>query len=164
MSYYQTQKFSYYHLIAAFVLGLIGGFLINNLYQHHRYQNLLASADVVSENRAVNLKNVANVADTIIKIDKQTAFNSVWNLPQVQRKAKEIENLSKGAIGVSATVDSYPSADKPFYIVKVFEKHPDQTTSPVYWFRVSSYSGVIQPLDLVENQYIDIEKWNPDGR
>lgn len=167
ISYYQTKTFSYYHLIAVFVLGLIGGFiinnLINNLYQHHRSQNLLSSGDTTVESIA-NVKNVANFAATSIKIDKQTAFDSVWNLPQVQRKAKEIENLSNGAINVSATVDSYPSAEKPFYIVKVLENHPDKTTSPVYWFRVSSSSGVVEPLDLVENQYIDIEKWNPDGR
>lgn len=158
--YNQTQQLSHYHLIAAFVVGLMGGFLINSLYQHYHSHNLVESRNAVTENAAY----LTNIADTSIKVDKQEAFNSVWNLAQVQRKAKEIKNLSKGAISVSATVDGYPSENKPFYVVKVFENHPDKTTSPVYWFRVSSSTGVIEPLDLVENKYIDIEEWNPDGR
>ncbi|WP_353931944.1 hypothetical protein WJM97_04995 [Okeanomitos corallinicola TIOX110] len=160
LTYYPQKKLNYYHLISAFVVGLIGGYLINSLYQHYHAHNLVESRDAVTENAA----HLTNVADTSIKIDKQKAFNSVWNLAQVQRKAKEIKNLSKGAISVSATVADYPSENKPFYVVKVFENHPDKTTSPVYWFRVSSSSGVIEPLDLVENKYIDIEEWNPDGR
>ncbi|MEA5578436.1 hypothetical protein [Anabaena sp. UHCC 0451] len=159
-SYYPQKQFSYYHLIASFVIGLVGGYAINNFYQNHHYQSLVDSPSLAQAKTATAVK----LAAPTIKIDKQKAFNSVWNLPQVQRKAKEIENLSQGDIRVAAVVESLPTAKAPFYIVRVFENHPDKTTSPVYWLRVSSSSGIIEPLDLVQNKYIALEKWNPDGR
>ncbi|WP_246605567.1 hypothetical protein [Sphaerospermopsis torques-reginae] len=162
VSYYPEKKYTYYHLIAVFITGLIGGWTINNLDHNYHYQSLLDSPAL--ESAKLKTPAVVKVPAFMIKIDKQTAFNSVWNLPQVQRKAKEIESLSQGSIRVSALVESSPTTDRPFYIVRVFENHPDKTTSPVYWFKVSSFSGVIEPLDLVENEYIALEKWNPDGR
>ncbi|MEB3150415.1 MAG: hypothetical protein VKL60_15555 [Sphaerospermopsis sp.] len=161
-SYYQDKQYTYYHLIAVFITGLIGGLTINNLYHNYHYQSVLDSPSL--ESAKAKKPAVVKVTAHIITIDKQTAFNSVWNLPQVQRKAKEIESLSQGSIRLSALVESSPTTDRPFYIVRVFENHPDKTTSPVYWFKVSSSTGVIQPLDLVQNEYIALEKWNPDGR
>ncbi|MFM5979941.1 MAG: hypothetical protein ACKO9I_05215 [Sphaerospermopsis kisseleviana] len=162
VSYYPDKKYTYYHLIAVFITGLIGGLTINNLYHNYHYQSVLDSPSL--ESAKAKKPAVVKVTAHIITIDKQTAFNSVWNLPQVQRKAKEIESLSQGSIRLSALVESSPTTDRPFYIVRVFENHPDKTTSPVYWFKVSSSTGVIQPLDLVQNEYIALEKWNPDGR
>lgn len=159
-SYYPEKRFTYYHLIAIFVVGLCGGFGINNLNREYDYQKMLYSLSPEIANKT----SVVKTSPSVIKIDEQKAFNLVWNLPQVQRKAKEIESLSQGGISVSAVVESHPSRDANFYIVRVFENHPDKTTSPVYWFRVSGSSGAIEPLDLVENKYIALEKWNPDGR
>lgn len=162
-SHSSQKQFNYYHLIASFCLGLLGGWAINYFSQNHHYQ----SFSEVSSLAEINKPTVVNVAyDTskIVKIDEKKAFNSVWNLPQVQRKAREIESLSQGSIKVAATIDSSPTAQKPFYVVRVFENHPDKTTSPVYWFRVSSSTGVVEPLDLVQNQYIALKDWNPDGR
>ncbi|NET00978.1 MAG: hypothetical protein F6K62_02580 [Sphaerospermopsis sp. SIO1G2] len=154
--------------MAAFSVVVIGGSLMNSLYQEFFVQDSVVEKDAVNTVKISNLEttNVAAVAETSLEvnIDKQEAFDSVWNLPQVQRKAKEIKNLSRGQISVSAIVDDYPTANNPFYIVRVFENHPGETTSPVYWFRVSSSNGVVEPLDLVENEYIDMEEWNPDGR
>ncbi|TAF07056.1 MAG: hypothetical protein EAZ77_10985 [Nostocales cyanobacterium] len=146
--------------MAAFVAGLIGGYAINNFYQTHHHQSLAYSPFLSRANQATAVKG----SYPSIKIDAKTAFNSVWNLPQVQSKAREIENLSQGSIRVAAVIDSSPTVDLPFYVVRVLEKHPDKTTTPVYWFRVSSVNGVIEPLDLVQNTYIALEKWNPDGR
>jgi hypothetical protein len=160
LTYSHKRQISYYHLIAAFVVGLIGGYAINNFYQIHHHQSLAYSPSLSTVNHATAVK----VSYPIIKIDAKKAFNSVWNLPQVRSKAKEIERLSQGTIRVSAVVDSSPTVNSPFYVVKVLENHPDKTTSPVYWFRVSSANGVIEPLDLVQNEYIALEKWNPDGR
>lgn len=158
------KQLNYYPLIASLLVGFIAGYSTtdngNLSYNNDAYQALVYSP---SSSKTKEIAAV-EVSYPEIKIDQQQAFNSVWNLPQVQRKAKEIEYLSKGAISVSATVDSSPTSDAPFYIVRVFENHPGKTTSPVYWFRVSSSSGLIEPLDLVKNQYISMEKWNPDGR
>lgn len=159
-SYYPQKRFSYYHLIASFVIGLVGGYAIHNFYPTHHYQSLVDSPSLAQAKKV----NTVKLAAPTINIDKQKAFNSVLNLAQVQRKAKEIEHLSQGSIRVAAVIESLPTAKAPFYIVRVFENHPDKTTSPVYWFRVSSSSGRIEPLDLVQNKYIALEKWNHDGR
>ncbi|MBK1986310.1 hypothetical protein A0J48_001870 [Sphaerospermopsis aphanizomenoides BCCUSP55] len=150
------KEVNYYPLIASLILGVLGGYSsienIGHSEKNHSYQQL------------AYLSAAAKTDKVATTIDEKKAFNLVWNLPQVQRKAREIERLSRGSIRVAAVVDSSPTPDTPFYVVRVFENHPDKTTIPVYWFRVSSSSGVIEPLDLVQNQYIALEKWNPDGR
>jgi hypothetical protein len=100
----------------------------------------------------------ARVAQAGTEIDEKTALNLVWKLPQVKRKAKEIEQLSRGTIKVGAIVDSSPTPNEPYYTVQVFEKHPDENVT-IYWFRVLSPSGTIEVLDLVQNQYISLDKW-----
>ncbi|WP_016952425.1 hypothetical protein [Anabaena sp. PCC 7108] len=150
------KEFNYYPLIASFILGVVGGYAsIENIGNNQ--ENLI-------QKRLAYLPTVAKADKATKTIDPKKAVNLVWNLPQVQRKAREIENLSKGSIRVAAAVDSSANIDAAFYVVRVFENHPDKTTNPVYWFRVSSSSGVIEPLDLVQNEYIALEKWNPDGR
>lgn len=150
------KEINYYPLIASLILGVLGGYSsienIGHSQENHSYQQL------------AYLSAAAKTDKVVTTIDEKKAFNLVWNLPQVQRKAREIERLSRGSIQVAAVVETYPTPDTPFYVVRVFENHPDKTTIPVYWFRVSSSSGVIEPLDLVQNQFIALEKWNPDGR
>ncbi|MEA5618317.1 hypothetical protein VB711_10780 [Cronbergia sp. UHCC 0137] len=105
-----------------------------------------------------------NVSQTTYSIDEKKALDLVWKLPQVKRKAREIERLSRGSIRVAAAVDSLPTSEEPYYVVRVLENHPDKSTSTVYWFRVLSSNGAIEALDWVNNKYISLEKWNPDGR
>ncbi|RUR80185.1 hypothetical protein PCC6912_30450 [Chlorogloeopsis fritschii PCC 6912] len=94
-------------------------------------------------------------------IDEKTALNLVWKLPQVQRKAKTIERLSKGAIRVAAAVDRHPTLEEPYYTVQVFENHVEYTDT-IYWFRVLSPSGDIQVLDILQGEYVSLEKWKPN--
>jgi hypothetical protein len=150
------KEFNYYPLIASFILGVLGGY--------SSIENIGHSQEIHTHKKLAYAPSSAKTNKPTKTIGEKKAFNLVWNLPQVQRKAREIERLSRGSIRVAAAVDSSPTSDAPFYIVRVFENHPDKTTTPVYWFRVSSSSGVIEPLDLVQNQYIALEKWNPDGR
>jgi hypothetical protein len=155
------KEFNHYPLIASFILGLLGGY---SSIENIGHSQEIHSQEIHSHKQLAYLPASAKTDKASRTIDEKKAFNLVWNLPQVQRKAREIERLSSGSIRVAANIDNSPTRDAPFYIVSVFEKHPDKTTSPVYWFRVSSYTGVIEPLDLVLNQYITLEKWNPDGR
>ncbi len=104
------------------------------------------------------------VAQIRNQLDEKTAQKLVWNLPQVKRKAKEIAQLSRGSIRLSAIVDSSPTLEAPYYQVRVVENHPNQSIDTIYWFRVSSPGGVIEVLDLIQNEYIPLSKWNPDGR
>ncbi|MBD2690846.1 hypothetical protein [Anabaena catenula] len=151
-----NKQFNYYPLIASFILGVVGGYSSIVSINHHQENQ--------THKRLAYLPTVAKTNKATKTIDATKAYNLVWNLPQVQRKAREIENLSKGSIRVAAVVDSSPTVNASFYVVRVFENHPDKITHPVYWFRVSSSGNVIEPLDLVENEYIALEKWNPDGR
>jgi hypothetical protein len=96
-------------------------------------------------------------------IDEKTAFNLVWQLPQVQRKARIIEQLSKGTIKVSAIVDGYPTVDDPYYKVRVYEDEPDHNTT-IYWFRVLNTGKVIEVLDVIDNRYISLEEWRAQLR
>jgi hypothetical protein len=150
------KEFSYYPLIASFILGVLGGY--------STIENISHSQESYTHKRLAYLPTSAKTDKANKTLDEKKAFNLVWNLPQVQSKAREIEGLSRGSIRIAAVIDSSPTPSAPFYVVRVFENHSDKTTNPVYWFRVFSSSGVIEPLDLVQNEYIALEKWNPDGR
>ncbi|MGM3306614.1 hypothetical protein ACSQ6I_11660 [Anabaena sp. WFMT] len=158
------KQLTHYPLMALLVTGVLGAYsTIENIgysQEINTYQRLSYLTSPNKSNKTTAVKS-SQVTKTI---DEKKAFNLVWNLPQVQRKGREIAALSRGSIRLAAVVESSPTADTPFYVVSVFENHSDKTTSPVYWFRVSSSSGVIEPLDLVQNQYIALDKWNPDGR
>ncbi|MBW4646031.1 MAG: hypothetical protein KME23_24070 [Goleter apudmare HA4340-LM2] len=104
---------------------------------------------------AVKVSQATNV------IDEKTAFNLIWKLPIVQRKAREIERLSKGTIRVAAVLDSSPTEEEPYYIIRVVENHVKHVDT-IYWFRVLNSNGNIEVLDLVENQYIALDKWKPN--
>ncbi|KOP27198.1 hypothetical protein AMR41_07610 [Hapalosiphon sp. MRB220] len=91
-------------------------------------------------------------------IDEKTALNLVWKLPQVQRKAREIEKLSNGKILVAAKVDSSPTPEAPYYTVQIYENHVDYIDT-IYWFRVLNPSGDIQVLDIIKNEYVSLQAW-----
>ncbi|MEA5554774.1 hypothetical protein VB713_28015 [Anabaena cylindrica UHCC 0172] len=158
------KQFTHYPLMTLLVTGVLGAYsTIENIgygKEIHTDLKLAYLTSPAKSNKATAVKS----SNPIKTIDEKKAFNLVWNLPQVQRKAREIASLSRGSIKLAAVVESSPTIDTPFYVVSVFENHSDKTTNPVYWFRVSSSSSVIEPLDLVQNQYIALDKWNPDGR
>jgi len=106
----------------------------------------------------LNTANIVEVAEVTRELDEKTALNLVWKLPQVQRKAREIQRLSKGTIKVGAVVDGSPTPDDPYYTVRIFEDQPDHD-STIYWFRVSSGDRTIEVLDVIENKYISLEAW-----
>lgn len=155
-----TKQLTYGPLMALLVVGLLGRSTIDRSPKNHVQAGLNPSLAVAGLGKHIAVK----VAQTTSGLDEKVAQNLVWKLPQVQRKAREIRQLSKGTIWVASVVDSSPTADAPYYGVRVFENHPDKTTDTIYWFRVLSPSGVIEVLDLVENKYIPLAKWNPDGR
>ncbi|WP_414552379.1 hypothetical protein [Anabaena sp. CCY 0017] len=92
------------------------------------------------------------------KIDEKAAFDLVWQLPLVQRKAKEIQYLSQGTIQVAAIVYDYPTPNDPYYKVRVFDGEPKHDTT-IYWFRVLNTGDVIEVLDVIDNKYISLDEW-----
>jgi hypothetical protein len=107
--------------------------------------------------------NTVNVAQAAKEVDPQTAFKLVWNLPQVQYKARVIRRLSRGTIKVAAIVDGLPTPDDPYYKVRVYEDQRDHN-STIYWFRVSKATGVVEALDVIENKYISLKEWQEQIR
>jgi hypothetical protein len=150
----------YYPLIAAFLVALLGHSAIEQNANKRTNMTFASTQPLEKSNKATAMKVVA----TENNLDEKKALDAVWKLPQVRRKAREIERLSRGTIRVAAAVDSSPTEDAPYYVVKVFENHPDKSTHTIYWFRVLNPSGVILALDIVQNQYISLEQWKPDAR
>ncbi len=94
------------------------------------------------------------------KIDEKSALNLVWRLPAVERKVREITTRSNGKVRVTAMVDSKPTAEAPYYTVRIAENHADYIRT-IYWFRVLVPSGKIQVLDIIRDEYVPIERWQP---
>ncbi|MFM7365040.1 MAG: hypothetical protein ACKO11_11220 [Cuspidothrix sp.] len=155
-----TQKFAYYPLLASLVVVLLAHSTTDQRFQDRGHKRLVSAHLFPQTNNMVFVQ--ASQATSILDANK--ALELVQNLPQVRRKAGEIQRLSRGSIRVASVVDSSPTIDSPYYVVRVFENHSDQSTSTIYWFRVLSPNGQVQALDIVENQYIPVDKWNPDGR
>ncbi|MBW4687792.1 MAG: hypothetical protein KME40_22450 [Komarekiella atlantica HA4396-MV6] len=144
-------------LVASLLIGVTSQLAITQSLNNHSQMGLTYSNPFTGFNKYTDVK----VSQTTQEIDEKTALNLVWKLPQVQRKARDIERLSKGTIRVAAMVDGQPTLDEPYYKVQVFEKHPDENVT-IYWFHVLKSNGVIEVLDVVTNQYISLEKWKPD--
>ncbi|MDD1413241.1 hypothetical protein MEN41_00835 [Dolichospermum sp. ST_con] len=151
-----TKKITYYPLLASLVVVLLPHSTIDQGFTNPSHKTFAPAQFLAQANNTNFLQSS--------ELDAKKALDLVQNLPQVQRKAREIKRLSRGTIRVSSVVESYPTADTAYYIIRVFENHSDKSTSPIYWFRVLSPSGVIEALDLIQNQYIPLNKWNPDGR
>ncbi|WP_225896427.1 hypothetical protein [Amazonocrinis nigriterrae] len=147
----------WYSLMASLLVGVKSHADITQIPTNH-FDIKLNTSQLVSD---LNNYTTANVVQDSKEIDEKTALNLVWKLRQVQRKAKEIERLSKGSIRVGAMVNGSPTPDEPYYTVQVFEKHPNENVT-IYWFRVLNPSGSIQALDLLKNEYVSLDKWKPD--
>ncbi|HEY9852546.1 MAG TPA: hypothetical protein V6D28_23950 [Leptolyngbyaceae cyanobacterium] len=85
-------------------------------------------------------------------------LKAIWQLPEVQRKAREIQRLSNGRVRVKLMVESEPTANEPYYTIRVFEDRQDRIAT-LYWFRVASPSGVITVQNEVTGDYISLEQW-----
>jgi hypothetical protein len=149
-----------YPLLASLLLLLVGH---SDIARSSRKQvsATLATPQTVAKTYQAT---VVNFSQTTRPLNEKIAQDLVWKLPQVQRKAREIYRLSRGTISLAAAVESSPTLEEPYYTVTVFEIHPNKSTDTIYWFRVLSPTGVIEALDLVENQYISLEQWKPDKR
>ncbi|WP_225225624.1 hypothetical protein [Komarekiella delphini-convector] len=143
--------------MASLLIGVTSQLAITQSLSNHSRMGLASSSLFTGLNKYTDVK----VSQNTQQIDEKTALNLVWKLPQVQRKARDIERLSKGTIRVAAMVDSHPNLNEPYYKVQVFEKHPDENVT-IYWFHVLKSNGAIEVLDVVTNQYISLEKWKPD--
>lgn len=157
------KKIIWYSLISALLIGVTGQAMPPATLG--KTQNFIKPPrkELASVRSPVDINNTQDVAQTARDINEKTAFNLVWNLPQVQRKARTIQRLSKGTIKVAAIVDGFPVPDDPYYKVRVYEDQPDHNTT-IYWFRVSSTTGVIEALDVIENRYISLDAWREQLR
>uniref|UniRef100_UPI0030D79DE9 hypothetical protein n=1 Tax=Calothrix sp. NIES-2100 TaxID=1954172 RepID=UPI0030D79DE9 len=105
--------------------------------------------------------NAIKVTQNPSVIDEKAALNLVEKLPQVKRKDKEIERLSRGTIRVATIVDSSPTPETPYYTIRVVENHVDHVDT-IYIFRVLNPSGEIQVYDILKDEYIPLRDWKPN--
>jgi hypothetical protein len=148
------KRFIWFPVMASVLIGMGCQLAFSQNPQRDFIQQSLESQSLPELNTA----KIVEVAEVTRELDEKTALNLVWKLPQVQRKAREIQRLSKGAIKVGAVVYGSPTPDEPYYKIRIFENQPDHD-STIYWFRVSSTSGVIEVLDVIENKYISLDEW-----
>lgn len=142
------KNFRCFPVMASLLTGLGGQFALATSPKH------ISQTDLIQIQLISNMK----VAEATRELDKKTALNLVWKLPQVQRKAREIKRLSRGTIKVGAVVDSSPTPDEPYYTIRIFEEQPDHD-STIYWFRVFHANRMIEVLDVIDNKYISLEEW-----
>ena len=95
-------------------------------------------------------QNQASQADRII--------DKIWKLKEVQQKAKEIEKRSHNTVHLGLMVANEPTRNQPFYIVQVYESHPEQNVT-IWYFRVNSKTGAISIQDNITGNYISLAQW-----
>ncbi|MGF1963465.1 MAG: hypothetical protein RMX99_028705 [Aulosira sp. DedVER01a] len=144
-------------LIITFLLAIAGQSAMAQSLTNHAQMGIKYSQLSAEPDNNADLK----VSPTPNGIDEKAAFNLVWKLPQVKRKAKEIERLSRGTIRVAAMVDSSPTPETPYYTIRVVENHVDHIDT-IYLFRVLNPSGVIQVYDILKDEYIALQEWKPN--
>ncbi|WP_427157669.1 hypothetical protein ACQFX9_18985 [Aliinostoc sp. HNIBRCY26] len=149
-----------YPLMTVLFVGIAGKMAMTQVAKNQSDKQLVKTQLVA----ALEPVSVINIAQNTKNIDEKTALNLVWKLPLVQRKAKEIERLSKRTIKVSAIVESVPNPNNPYYTVRVFEDDPNNYNFTIYWFRVFHETGVIEALDVVENRYVSLDEWGEQIR
>lgn len=149
-----------YPLMTVLLIGVAGQMAMTQVVRKKLDHQLVAPQTLA----AINTNELMNIARTSREIDEKTALNLVWRLPLVQKKAQEIESLSRRTIKVSALIDSVPSPNEPYYTVRVFEDDPNNYNFTIYWFRVHSFSGEIEALDMVDNQYVSLKEWQEQIR
>lgn len=91
--------------------------------------------------------------------NEDKALKLVRELQEVRDFKKRIEGIGKSKPIVA--VDGYPNAEKPYYLVQVFEQVADNTnsfhTATFNWYRVDPKTWIVARLDLsVENEKWDI--------
>lgn len=117
--------------------------------------NYAAQVNVFDSNYGIKIAQSPSV------IDEKAAVDLVAKLPQVKRKAKEIQRLSRGTIRVATIIDSSPTPEAPYYTVRVVENHVDHVDT-IYLFRVLNPSGDIQVYDILKDEYISLDTWKPN--
>jgi hypothetical protein len=95
-------------------------------------------------------QNQASQADKII--------DKIWKIPEVQQKAKEIEKRSHNTIHLGLMVAEKPTRNQPFYIVQVYESHPEQNVT-IWYFRVNRKTNAISIQDNTTGNYISLAQW-----
>ncbi|HEY9691041.1 MAG TPA: hypothetical protein V6D15_02425 [Oculatellaceae cyanobacterium] len=95
-------------------------------------------------------QNKVSQADRII--------DKIWKIPEVQQKAKEIKKRSHNTVHLGLMVAEEPTRNQPFYIVQVYESHPEQNVT-IWYFRVNSKTGAISIQDSITGNYISLAQW-----
>ena len=95
---------------------------------------------------------------TFTKLTEDIASDLIWQLPEVQQKAKEIADSSHNVVSVGVMVSELPTINQPYYTVQVSESHPDHIVT-IWNFRVDGETSAISVQDVVTGDYISVSNW-----
>ncbi len=92
------------------------------------------------------------------KLSADSVAQKIWKLPEVQQKAKQIGDLSHHAVSLGVRVSEKPTANQPYYIVQVYESHPDRIVT-IWYLRVHNKTGAIAVQEYTTGEYIPLNEW-----
>ena len=92
-----------------------------------------------------------------VNTEEQIA-HMVMDLEEVKRKTAMVERLSKGTRTLSTYVESPPTAEDPYYCVKVAEDNGSNYVT-YYTFNVSPVDYSISYYDVVVGEFIPLNQW-----
>ncbi|MBW4575149.1 MAG: hypothetical protein KME08_07680 [Aphanothece sp. CMT-3BRIN-NPC111] len=92
------------------------------------------------------------------KLTEDTASDLIWQLPEVQQKAKEITDSSHNVVTVGVMVSELPTVNQLYYTVQVYESHPDHIVT-IWDFRVDGKTSAISVQDVATGDYIPLSNW-----
>lgn len=153
------QRLNYSPLVITFFLAVAGQSAIAKSTINHAQMGI----NYVQMSPNFAAKQAIKVAQNPSEIDEKAAVKLIEKLPQVKRKAREIERLSRGTIRVATMLESSPTPESPYYTIRVVENHVDHVDT-IYIFRVLNPGGAIQVYDILKDDYIPLPDWKPNGR
>ncbi|WP_242046046.1 MULTISPECIES: hypothetical protein [Calothrix] len=153
------QRLTYSPLVITFFLAVAGQSAIAKSTINHAQMGI----NYVQISPDSTAEQAIKVAQSSSEIDEKAAVKLIEKLPQVKRKAREIERLSRGTIRVATMLESSPTPETPYYTIRVVENHVDHVDT-IYLFRVLNPGGEIRVYDILTDDYIPLPNWKPNGR
>lgn len=109
-----------------------------------------ADKKTVEPSQKITEHKSPNQEDIVVK--------QIMELPEIQKKNKEVEKYSKGKRHLSGYVNTWPTSEDPYYWVDVAEDNGDSYVT-YYTFAVDNNDLKIKFYDPIQDSLISLEAW-----
>lgn len=97
-----------------------------------------------------------------IDVKEKVVIEMLSIIPEIAGYSKRIDSISKGKTKLIYNTVERPSAESPYYYIKIDEKSPtDQTTK--FQFYVNPVNFSIKVYDPTEDIMMDLDYWQANG-